>query len=186
MNYLLPSLYILRGFRNWGNVSAHQRREFGISKIHFPWGVSFSPFFLSLSFGVSHCNHTPRRTKSVYLCVQLISRGAPMACRAPGEAGSLMPHHDSSSNYWLMLFPSSVLATKPCSCCQGKRHCSSLSKILTEKHQDCSLVTTVRRVELRHKSTYRSLQLLEISECDLENCSALKAINDGCVHGKKN
>lgn len=144
------------------------------------------PLFLSLSFGVSHCNHTPRRTKSVYLCVQLISRGAPMACRAPGEAGSLMPHHDSSSNYWLMLFPSSVLATKPCSCCQGKRHCSSLSKILTEKHQDCSLVTTVRWVELRHKSTYRSLQLLEISECDLENCSALKAINDGCVHGKKN
>lgn len=146
----------------------------GYPKFTFHEVFPFPPFFITQLWCVSLQSDTWKNKIRLYSCPADFRRSS-HGQRAPGEPGSLMPHHDSSSNYWLMLFSSSVLATK---------HCSSLSKILTEKHQGL-LTGENSQVELRQKSTYRSLQLLEISACNLENCSAIKAINDGCVHGKK-
>lgn len=147
--------------------------------------------FLSLSFGVSHCNQTPARTKSVYICVTTDSKRSFRGLQSSRPKGSrrtrlLMPHHDSSSNYWLMLFSSSVLATRHCSCCREDKALLVFTEFENIHIKTSRIGKNGQEGWAAQEEQIRiSFELFEISKCNLENWSTLKPINDGCVHGKK-
>lgn len=97
-----------------------------------------------------------------------------------------MPHHDSSSNYWLMLFSSSVLATRHCSCCRGDKALLVFTEFENIHIKPSRIGKNGQEGWAAQEEQIRiSFELFEISKCNLENWSTLKPINDGCVHGKK-
>lgn len=89
-----------------------------------------------------------------------------------------------------MLFSSSVLATKRCSCCRGDKALLILLELKNnshKKHQGLLRMGMVRRVELSKKSKRTDLcSFLKYRSVTWKtNFIALKAINDGCVNEKR-
>lgn len=77
-----------------------RRESLGYSKL--PFHEVFPFFYRSALVPLTAIKHMEEQNQ-FYICVQLMQRGASMACRvagqrAPGELDSLMSHHDSSSN----------------------------------------------------------------------------------------